>query len=252
MFNQTHVQRLQAAAAARLNKFHRPKHQLLGNKAIPAPAWKLNVVGNVNNANSAGARKGKEVCSKILLSQLPVDVPALEVEDLFKKTVGPLKDMFLVCNSQGKSKGMAVVTFARPGDAAIARQKYNGKVVDGRRALKVEIVYDGIPGPVDQAPPVVTPALLGRLGGRISDEPTNLKVSPSKPALTLQERTQPPVVPPRRIRYKKGPKRLKKKQLAANNIMGRVGGHVAKASLSKDDLDKEMEDYRAGAIGIAV
>lgn len=53
------------------------------------------------------------------------------------------------------------------------------------RALKVEIVYDGIPGPVDQAPPVVTPALLGRLGGRISDEPTNLKVSPSKPALTL-------------------------------------------------------------------
>jgi THO complex subunit 4 len=34
--------------------------------------------------------------------------------------------------------------------------------------------------------------------------------------------------------------------------MGRVGGHVAKTPVSKDDLDKEMEDYRAGAIGIAV
>lgn len=40
--------------------------------------------------------------------------------------------MFLVYNNQGKSKGMAVVTFARPGDAAVARQKYDGKIVDGR------------------------------------------------------------------------------------------------------------------------
>lgn len=37
----------------------------------------------------------------------------------------------MVYNSQGKSRGMAVVTFARPGDAAVARAKYNGKIVDG-------------------------------------------------------------------------------------------------------------------------
>lgn len=35
-------------------------------------------------------------------------------------------------NSQGKSKGMAVVWFQRPGDAAVARAKYDGKIVDGR------------------------------------------------------------------------------------------------------------------------
>ena len=50
---------------------------------------------------------------------------------LFSKTVGPLKEAFMVYNSQGKSKGMAIVTFARPGDAALARSKYHGKIVDG-------------------------------------------------------------------------------------------------------------------------
>jgi THO complex subunit 4 len=49
--------------------------------------------------------------------------------------VGPLQDAFLIYNSQGKSKGMAVVTFQRPGDAALARTKYDGKIVDGRESL---------------------------------------------------------------------------------------------------------------------
>jgi len=52
-------------------------------------------------------------------------------QELFRKTVGPLKESFLIYNSQGKSKGMAVVSFQRPGDAAVARTKYDGKIVDG-------------------------------------------------------------------------------------------------------------------------
>lgn len=46
--------------------------------------------------------------------------------------MGPLRESFLVYNSQGKSKGMAVVVFQRPGDAVVARQKFDGKIVDGR------------------------------------------------------------------------------------------------------------------------
>lgn len=49
--------------------------------------------------------------------------------------MGPLKESFLIYNSQGKSKGMAVVTFQQPGDAAVARTKYDGKIVDGRESL---------------------------------------------------------------------------------------------------------------------
>jgi THO complex subunit 4 len=57
------------------------------------------------------------------------------LQDLFQKTVGPLKDSFLIYNSEGRSKGMAVVIFQRPGDAAVARTKYNGKIVDGRKYI---------------------------------------------------------------------------------------------------------------------
>jgi len=52
-------------------------------------------------------------------------------QELFRKTVGPLKESFLIYNSQGRSKGMAIVTFQRFGDAAVARAKYDGKIVDG-------------------------------------------------------------------------------------------------------------------------
>ncbi|ETW77998.1 hypothetical protein HETIRDRAFT_247152, partial [Heterobasidion irregulare TC 32-1] len=69
--------------------------------------------------------------SKILLSNLPMDVGEAEIEDLFKRTVGPMKDLFIVYNSQAKSKGMSIVTFSRPGDASVARAKFNNKVIDG-------------------------------------------------------------------------------------------------------------------------
>ena len=43
-----------------------------------------------------------------------------------------MRDYYLIYNNQGKSKGQAVVYFARGKDASLARQKYNGKVIDGR------------------------------------------------------------------------------------------------------------------------
>lgn len=55
------------------------------------------------------------------------------LQELFRKTVGPLKEVFLIYNSQGRSKGMAVVAFQRSGDAAVARAKYDGKFIDGRK-----------------------------------------------------------------------------------------------------------------------
>lgn len=128
----------------RANNFHRPKKQFLGPIHSVPPAWRP-----ANNPNQYAEG------SKILLSSLPADVQEGDVEvipfmcshmvcasdtnvipqDLLKKTVGPLKDVFLIYNSQGKSKGMAVVTFQRPGDAAVACTKYDGKIVDGSQYL---------------------------------------------------------------------------------------------------------------------
>ena len=117
--------------------YHSSKRHLLGNQAghVP-PAWR--------------DQKQKDQGSKILLSRLPPDVGELEVEEssllfpsrhplrrvlqeLFRKTVGPLKEVFLIYNSQGRSKGMAIVSFQRSGDAAVARSKYDGKFIDGRK-----------------------------------------------------------------------------------------------------------------------
>jgi THO complex subunit 4 len=112
------------------------KRQFLGNRAgnVP-PAWRE----TAPLAN--GKQKATEQGSKILLTNLPVDVGEKEVEvgeihsileilvkdchlqDLFTKTVGPLQDSFLIYNSSGKSKGMAIVSFQRAGDAAVAREE---------------------------------------------------------------------------------------------------------------------------------
>lgn len=96
-----------------------------------APAWKV-------NAQAKKKQKLQEE-SKILLSRLPVDVGDAEVEELFKKTVGPVKEAFIIYNSHAQSKGMAIATFQRPGDAAVAKAKFDGKYVDHSR---IKVFFD--------------------------------------------------------------------------------------------------------------
>ncbi|KAI5834993.1 hypothetical protein K523DRAFT_229271, partial [Schizophyllum commune Tattone D] len=133
-------------------------------------------------------------------------------QELFRKTVGPLRDVFLIYNSQGHSKGMAVVAFQRKGDAAVARAKYHMKVVDGRRPILIEIIVD------DDAPSAVAPAgppsLIERIGS--------------------------------------GARRLQKRAgVGAAGVGGVAGTGAAGAakmqSKTKEQLDQEMEDYRAAA-----
>ncbi|TFK46865.1 hypothetical protein OE88DRAFT_1687269 [Heliocybe sulcata] len=153
----------------RYNTYHGPKARVLGNTAnhIP-PAWRAN--NAVSLPTGPSAKVQAQPGSKIFISNLPMDVSEKEVEELFQKTVGPLKDVLLVYNSQGRSKGMAVVTFQRSGDAAAARSKYHNKIVDGKRPIKIEIVVDDVPSSSSTAQPAArAPAqpksLLQRLGG---------------------------------------------------------------------------------------
>ncbi|KAF9528687.1 hypothetical protein CPB83DRAFT_766388 [Crepidotus variabilis] len=219
----------------RYGNVHGPKRQLLGNRAQPPPAWRTNNVPTTAQLPGV-SRKGKEVAgSKIFISSLPFDVGETEVEELFQKTVGPLREVFVVYNSQGRSKGMAVVTFQRAGDAAVARAKYHGKVVDGRRPIQIELMVENLP--VVKTPPINPPnTLLSRIApAPMSTAPTK-KVVPVAPVTHFTSRVAPALVapasiPPRRVRTKKGPKRLNKRAVTA------------------EDLDQEMEDYRAAAIG---
>jgi THO complex subunit 4 len=190
----------------RLAHYHGAKRQLLGNQAgqVP-PAWR--------------DQRPKDPGSKILLSRLPPDVGELEVEELFRKTVGPLGEVFLIYNSQGRSKGMALVAFQRSGDAAVARAKYDGKFIDGRRPIKIEVVVDT----ASPAPAPTQPSLLGRLGGaNLSVLPRDHAPNGAPPARKQRPVFSAPLAP--RRRQKKGPRRVKK---------------------TLAQLDEEMEDYRA-------
>ncbi|KAI0052085.1 hypothetical protein FA95DRAFT_1484246 [Auriscalpium vulgare] len=232
------------AGSARLNSYHGPKQKLLGTHAgQPAPAWKTsNMPNGPAAAGGSTATKALERGSKILLSNLPLDVGQGEVEELFKRTVGPMKDVFLIYNNKGKSKGMAIVTFARPGDARIARAKYDQKIVDNRHRIKVEIITDDDERPPRVQPPAGPPSLLSRLAGPKSPSPlANAKSSahingvshrpvsvPAVKALPTKKPGTAPIItvgPKRRV--KKGPKRVKK---------------------TVAQLDQEMEEYRAGII----
>jgi len=237
---------------ARFNTFHGPKRQVLGNHAGHAPpAWQTNIPAAPGQMGPGSAKTKviHESGSRIFLSRLPADVGEKEVEELFRKTVGPLKDSFLVYNSQGKSKGMAVVTFQRPGDAVTARAKYDGKIVDGRRPIKIEILVDGAPTLAAPALHFPTPpTLLDRIAPSPSQAPALIitnghvpvplsaprppprKVNPPQKAAPAPAQLAPIPIPPRRFRQKKGPKRLKKR-----------------APATVADLDQEMEDYRAAA-----
>jgi THO complex subunit 4 len=167
---------------------------------------------------------------------LPIDVAEAEVEELFKRTIGPVKDLFIIYNNQARSKGMAVVTFHRPADAEVARSKYNSKVIDGKHKLKIELVTDGDEPTVqttkDQSN--TPPTLLSRIAGPLKQQVASGQVpnnpaatqTPQHPVKSSRISATPIVVSAPRKRTKKGPKRVKK---------------------SLAQLDQEMEEYRASA-----
>ncbi|KAI0760125.1 hypothetical protein C8Q74DRAFT_203652 [Fomes fomentarius] len=235
----------------RLNTYHSQKQRMLGNPH-PAPAWRP----NARTASSSNS----EVGSKILLSRLPADVVENEVEVLFSRTVGPVKEVLLVYNSQGKSRGMAIVSFSRPGDATVARAKYNGKIVDGRRPIKIEIVADD--NDDARKPPAPTPSAVPSLLNRISP-PTPAQAAAAAraaPPVNGQKKAPAPAsnapIPPTkvRLRTKKGPRRLNKQrgQQQANQQQqqGQKQQNAKQTkpkpkSKTREELDREMEEYRA-------
>ena len=235
----------QRAAPTRYNSYHGPKKQLLGNHAgQAAPAWRATPPKTPDLATSSTSTG-----SKILLSHLPIDVGELEVEELFKKTVGPLREVFMIYNSQGRSKGMAVVAFQRSGDALVARQRYDGKYIDGRRPIKIEIIVDSsvIPTAVATASAATpqAPTLLNRIDGakpvasiahRIGPQVASAPAA-NGPSLPTKARALPQVKVggagsatsgPRRLRTKKGPRRVRK---------------------SVEQLDQDMDEYVAARNG---
>ncbi|KAF5350889.1 hypothetical protein D9758_010553 [Tetrapyrgos nigripes] len=121
---------------------------------------------------------------------------------------------------------MAVVCFQKTEDAAMAKAKYDGKFVDGRRPIKIEIITDKTPFSSSSsgsasAEPASPPSLIDRIQGR-GNAKTKKHSLPRQEAAVAAMMASPSSFTPLNVtpnpdstqstcrRYKKGPKRLKK------------------------------------------
>lgn len=132
--------------------------QVLGSTAVSP-------VQRARAANIAASRTAKAVVpasTKIIVSNLPVDVNETQIKELFTTTVGPLRDVTLHYDAGGRSKGVASVQFSNKGDGEVAYQQYNNRLIDGKRPMKIEIVVDPRPASlvsrVAPAPAAAQPA----------------------------------------------------------------------------------------------
>lgn len=158
-----------------------------------------------------------QTSDKIIVSNLPLDVNEAQIKELFQTTVGPLREVNLHFDANGKSKGVAHVHFQKKGDGTKAYNQYNNRLIDGKRPMKIEIILD----PARVAPP--------SLASRVAPAPA---AKNARTAAAPMEGIESSVPSARGRRGARG--------------KGRGGGRrkgEGRPNKSAADLDAEMEDY---------
>ncbi|KAH9973755.1 hypothetical protein BGW80DRAFT_1306178 [Lactifluus volemus] len=95
--------------------------QILGT-AVTSPATKARLANATKPATT-------QPVEKIVVSNLPPDVNEAQVKELFQTTVGPLREVNLHYDANGR-------------DGNKAYQQYNNRLIDGKRPMKIEVVVD--------------------------------------------------------------------------------------------------------------
>jgi len=190
--------------------------QVLGNAGV-SPAARQRAKA-VKPTQAQPAAPQQQPADKIMVSNLPQDVNEQQVKELFHTTVGPLREVTLHYDSAGRSKGVASVQFQRKGDGTKAFQQYNNRLIDGKRPMKIEIIFD---------PTRAGPA--ASLASRVAPAPAPTAAATSRP--------NNPRVGGRGGRGRPGQKSRTKNERPAK---------------SAADLDAEMEDYTSTTAPAAV
>jgi len=165
-------------------------------------------------ATPAAAPAATTTGSKIIVSNLPMDVTEAQIKDYFVQTIGPIKKVSLTYGPNGQSRGVATIIFSNAAAAAEAAKLLDGTKVDGR-PMKVEVVLGA-----KQAP---TPARAKALSERIQA---------TKP-IKSTAKNQPKTV------TTKDTKNTKSKKTTRGRNAGRPKKKTA------EELDTEMNDYFA-------
>jgi len=177
--------------------------QVLGT-AGTAPAAKARIANATKPASTI-----PQPVEKIVVSNLPVDVNEVQVKELFQTTVGPLREVNMQYDANGRSKGVAWVVFQKKGDGNKAYQQYNNRLIDGKRPMKIEVV-------VDPSRLASTPSLASR-------------VAPAESIAIVTDGTQ--------AARSRGAPRGRGRRPGARK--------TERPQKTAEDLDAEMEDYTA-------
>ncbi|EJU02358.1 hypothetical protein DACRYDRAFT_22031 [Dacryopinax primogenitus] len=157
--------------------------------------------------------QAQQEARKIIVSNLPLDVSETQIKELFGTTVGKTREVNLAFNNKGQSKGIAHVTFTNKGDGFKAYKEYNGRLIDAKSPMKIELILE----PVKPAPPT--------LASRVAPTP---KVAPAAPRAATN-----------------GTASATRGAAARGRGRGGRGGRTRRAPKSAADLDQEMEEYVA-------
>ncbi|GAA6045593.1 hypothetical protein NBRC10513_005011 [Rhodotorula toruloides] len=185
-------------------------------------------------APAAAAAAPVHVGDKIIVSNLPTDVNEQQVKELFTTTIGPIRTCSLAYNAQGLSKGTATVHFVKAEHATAAYQQYNKRLIDGKRAMRVEIV-------VDPARAAAKQPLTARIAAAAPQAPANSRAAQSATVAAA------------------GGSAVQTRQPRQPGQEGRRGGRRGggrggargseRPKVTAESLDAEMSDYQAQGAG---
>ncbi|GAO51597.1 hypothetical protein G7K_5696-t3 [Saitoella complicata NRRL Y-17804] len=164
--------------------------------------------------------------SRIMLSNLPLDVPEPQIKDLLLKEIGPVKKCQLMFGPNGQSRGTCAVTFSRKGDAQRAYEKYNGRLVDGKKAMKVEVLVD----------PTKAIAAAASLANRLAPLPRDTPKKRNKAAGNTNKNNNQQQQPAQNGAQK--PQGAKK-----DGARKPKNARLNRPAKTADELDAEMADY---------
>ncbi|OCK80624.1 hypothetical protein K432DRAFT_327907 [Lepidopterella palustris CBS 459.81] len=104
--------------------------------------------------------------SKIIVSNLPMDVDEAQIKEYFTKTIGPVKKVLLTYGPTGQSRGVATIIFSKPASAAEAAKALDGVKVDNR-PMKIEVILSA----KDAPPPAAAKSLSDRNAAKAQPKP---------------------------------------------------------------------------------
>ncbi|CAK9212649.1 unnamed protein product [Sphagnum troendelagicum] len=213
------------------------RYSFASAKPATIPKWQPGIYQHVRNMVPATIKTlGIETGTKLYVSNLDYGVSTYDLKELFAE-VGNLKRCSIHYDGNGRSKGTAEVVFAMKADAIAAMKQYNAVPLDGR-PMHIELIGTNLSTSAVQAtvPLARQTGLVVQAGAR----PT-----PSAQRIVVMGAGS------QRHGYSRG---FRHGSVFRGRGRGRLADHrhgrVPLEEKSAEDLDAELETYRAEAMQI--